>query len=454
MGREWGERDPRTKRKGITMSAKWISTNFKGVRYYEHPTRKHGKVIKDRYFAIRYQRDGKRVEEGIGWASELDPKDNKNWTPEKAAIVLAELKEAAKGLRLGPSRLSERREIEDIRKAEEEAEAERQEQEAITFDTFFTDTYLPDAKSSKKERSVEREEGLYSLWIKPLIGHLPMKDIAPFHMEKLKRDMAKTVTKEIQLTGGRKVTKETRQSPRSIEYALSVVRQVFNTAKRLGSFEGENPTSKVKFPKPDNGRMRFLTKTEATALLNLLNKKSSQDVHDMTLLSLHAGLRFGEIASLTWQDVSLDRGTLTIRDAKAGSRYAFLTEQAAEMLKAREEGKPSEYIFTGRKGLLDRISLTFKRAVDELKLNEGIYDPRLKIYFHSCRHSYASWMIEQGADLYTVQKLLGHKTNVMTQRYAHLSESRLRDAAKALGASWKKNESAGQEEAGQEQQVG
>jgi integrase len=43
-------------------------------------------------------------------------------------------------------------------------------------------------------------------------------------------------------------------------------------------------------------------------------------------------------------------------------------------------------------------------------------------------------MIEQGADLYTVQKLLGHKTNVMTQRYAHLSENRLRAATTALGA--------------------
>lgn len=81
-----------------------------------------------------------------------------------------------------------------------------------------------------------------------------------------------------------------------------------------------------------------------------------------------------------------------------------------------------------------------------MKLNEGIDDPRLEICFHSCRHSYASWMIENGADLYTVQKLLGHKTNVMTQRYAHLSENRLSEAAKALGAAWqeKKDETAGQ----------
>jgi site-specific recombinase XerD len=85
-----------------------------------------------------------------------------------------------------------------------------------------------------------------------------------------------------------------------------------------------------------------------------------------------------------------------------------------------------------------------------LKLNNGIDDPRLQICFHSCRHSYASWLIDQGADLYTVQKLLGHKTNVITQRYAHMSGNKLKDAAKALGRAWQRHEAKkeGQEEAG------
>jgi len=84
---------------------------------------------------------------------------------------------------------------------------------------------------------------------------------------------------------------------------------------------------------------------------------------------------------------------------------------------------------------LNILSYTFRCTVDELELNNGIEDPRLKICFHSCRHTYASWMVEQGQDLYTVQKLLGHKTNVMTQRYAHLSENKLKDAAMSLGQS-------------------
>jgi len=398
-----------------------MGTKHKGVRYYEHTTRKHG-VQRDKYFSIRYQRAGQRREEGLGWLSE-------GWNLDKAVAELIKLKEAAvKGE--GPTRMAEKREIEDNRKEQEEVERKRLEREAVTFERFFIDTYLAQAKADKKERSIIREEGLFNNWIKDIMGNIPMKDIASFTLEKLKKVMA-----------------EKKQSPRSIEYCLAVIRQVFNVARRLGCYQGESPTANVKKPKVDNGRMRYLTRKEAEALLAALKEKSP-DVYDMTILALFAGLRFGEIASLTWQDIDLTKGTLTIRDAKAGSRYAFLTPQGADMLKNRPQGKPSDYVFTDKKGKkLTKISHSFFRAVDDLKLNAGIDDPRLQICFHSCRHSYASWMIEQGADLYTVQKLLGHKTNIMTQRYAHLSENRLRDAAKALGQAWKNQ--AGQDQAGQ-----
>lgn len=371
------------------MATKWQKTTFPGVRFREHPTRKNG-VRHDQYFTIRYKLNGKDKEEGLGWGSE-------NWTAAKAYERLSEIKQNIKSAK-GPQSLKEKRDIETEKREQKKTEAERFEREAVTLHNFFNDTYLPQAEADKKEKSVTREKGLFKVWISPCLGHFPMKDIAPFHLEKLKKNMA-----------------DGKQSPRSIEYALSVVRQIFNTAKRLGVYEGENPTARVKFPKPDNGRMRFLTHEEASALLEALEGKSL-DVHDMTLLSLNCGLRFGEIASLTWQDVDLERGALTIRDAKAGSRYAFLTEQAAEMFKNRLQGKPSDYVFQGRKGQISQMSLTFKRIVDELKLNEGITDTRLRVYFHTCRHSYASWLIEAGQDLYTVQKLLGHKTNVMTQK--------------------------------------
>ncbi len=404
---------------------KWIKTAHTGIRYYEHETRKHGKK-RDRYYSIRIKFAGKDYSYGVGWLSDGIPEEIRKDEPMIGFEGYCQklLRQYKGNLKTGsgPKSPKEKRKMDEEKEIEAQAERDQVERDAVTFDAFFNDTYLPIAKSSKKESSINREKNLYSVWIKPIIGHLPMKEIAPFTLEKLKQKMA----------GGK-------QSPRSIEYALAIIRQVFNTAKRSGTFLGDSPTASVKKPKVDNGRMRFLTRTEADALLAALKIKSP-DVHDMTLLSLHAGLRFGEITSLTWQDVDLDKGVLTIRDAKAGSRYAFLTKQAAEMLEARQQGKPSDYVFTKRSDgetnnvpkKITKISHTFFRTVDDLTLNEGIDDPRLKVCFHSCRHSYASWMIESGADLYTVQRLLGHKTSAMTQRYAHLTGNRLRDAAMKL----------------------
>ena len=85
MGREWGEGFKGTFWRGI-MAVEWKKTKYKGVRYYNHPSRKHG-IKMDRYFTIRYQRNGKRKEEGVGWTSE-------GHTAEEAFIKLSELKRA------------------------------------------------------------------------------------------------------------------------------------------------------------------------------------------------------------------------------------------------------------------------------------------------------------------------------------------------------------------------
>ncbi len=160
----------------------------------------------------------------------------------------------------------------------------------------------------------------------------------------------------------------------------------------------------------------------------------------MALLSLHTGMRAGEIFSLCWQDVDLERGMLTLLNTKNGlSRPAFLTEQAKGMLKARKPAatSPTDLVFppTGnrQKEQIQRISDTFPKAVDALGLNKGISDPRHKTTFHTLRHTYASWQVERGVDLYTVKELLGHKTLAMTSRYAHLSPSTLQAAAIGLG---------------------
>ena len=112
----------------------WYKAEYQGVRYRKHKERKHG-IKFDRYFAIRYQRDGKRKEEGIGWASE-------GWTLEKVALLLAELKQAHKTGK-GPVRLSDKREIAEKKKQIDKAQEEQKTREGITFSQYFTDTYFP-----------------------------------------------------------------------------------------------------------------------------------------------------------------------------------------------------------------------------------------------------------------------------------------------------------------------
>ena len=407
------------------MSVKWIKTAHKGLRYYEHPARRHGKK-KDRYYSIRFKVDNKDYDYGVGWWSDRIPEENLKNDPgmgfEEYALSQMKLFKANVKAGSGPKSPKEKRRIAEGKEMQEQADQERLEKEAVTFGHFFDDTYLPQAVADKKENSMIRERSLFTKWIKPGIGEIPLKQISSFHVEKVKKAMS---------DGG--------SAPRSIEYCLALIRQVFNQAKRNGAYKGDNPTAQVKRPRVDNARMRYLAYDEADKLLDALKEKSL-DVHNQTLIALHAGLRWGEIASLTWQDVDVDRGALTIRDAKAGSRFAFMTSQLKEMFQRRPRGEPADYIFSIRGARTpSRISPTFHRVVDELGFNAGVSDPRLRVTFHSCRHTYGTYLYELTHDLYLVQKSLGHASAVMASRYAKMTEPRLKEAAAALEKAFSAN---------------
>jgi len=382
-------------------------TIYPGVRYREHRIRKYSGTP-DRYFFIRYRLNGKLKEEGLGWASE-------GWNAKKVSIELAKLKQA-QATGEGPQTLAEKRRFTKELKEAERAEEKRQKREQTTFNQIFLDSYFPQAKANKTPRSYKREESLFRLWISPVIGHLPLKDIAPIHMERIKKDMA-----------------DEGRAPRSIRYALAVVRQVFNFARYNNLFKGEPPTANVKMPQKDNRRLRFLTHDEADRLLNALQVKSQQ-LYEMALLSLHCGARADEIFSLTWGDVDINRGTLTLRDTKnTKTRVAFMTQAVKDILVQKKRGVNDDLVFPGRGGVkISAISNAYDRVVQELGLNDGVTDRRQKVVFHTLRHTYASWMVERGVDLYHVKKLMGHSTLAMTERYSHVSDETLQNVVKVF----------------------
>lgn len=395
---------------------KWIGTRFKGVRYYEHPTRKHG-VKFDRYLAIRYQKDKKRIEEGIGWTSERDPEDGQNWTEAKAALVLERLKGAAKhGKKEAPTRIAEQRDRERERKEADRQAQELAEKENVTFGYYFEKVYFPTFQVGRKKSTTCKAKEHFKNWLGPVIKNKPLKDVKPFDLEKIKKKI---------LDAGR--------SPRTLQYVMATFRQVWNMARRDGLVVGDTPTRAIKKPKVDNRRVRFLSHKEAETLLNALQKISPL-THDLALLSLHTGLRMGEIAGLKWSHIDTERGIIRVMDAKSGEgRAVFMTAQIRAMLEAMTRREPESFVFTRTDGqALKEMPRIFFEVVAGLKLNEGITDPRQKVVAHTLRHTYASWHVTAGTDIYTLKELLGHSVIAMTERYSHLAPATLQNATRGF----------------------
>ncbi len=394
-------------------------TKVQGIRFREHASRKHGLQL-DRYFFIRYRVDGKEKEEGLGWTSE-------GWTLAKAADTLSELKRNARTgegeKTLGEKRKvaetvkqaaeEERQRVETEKAAAEQAETDRIRLESASVFNTVLDQYC---KSHSDKKSLKDEKILMRLWVQPVVGSKRLQEITMLDVERVKRNMLKA---------GR--------SPRRVQYAVAVVRQIFNYAKQHKLFDGENPTKGVKLPKIDNRRMRFLSPDEANSLLNEL-KKHSMVSYRVSLLSLYSGLRFGEIAGLRWQHVDIENRQIVILDPKNGkTRFSYMADAVCQMFSEMKPGKPNDLVFESRtKRDLTQISDTFNRVVAGMGLNNGVEDRRMKVVFHTLRHSCASQLAMSGADLPTIQSVLGHKTLAMTERYSHLSNQHIRNAIDRL----------------------
>lgn len=387
--------------------AKWQATKYPGVRFRIHETRKHG-IGPDKYFVYNIRLGGKLIEEACGWGSE-------GMTAAKAAAIRAELKEnhrRGEGVRT----LREKREVETGRREQEESERKRDEADALTFSEFFTSHYLPLAEADKHWRTMVRERSFFKIWLNPAFGNKPLKNILTIDVERLKKSMAGAG-----------------QSPRSIEYALAVTRQVFNTARRLGMFGGSQPTEGVKRPRFDNRRDRFLSKWEADRLLEALKARGGH-TYGMTLISLYAGLRISEIFNLTWGSVDLENGFLKVVDTKSGrNRNIPLSPILKEYFSGLPKGGPDSLLFPKQNGTKAvYLSPIFGKVVNELGFNDGVADTRQRITFHSMRHCFASWLAMAGCDMFTLQRLLGHETASMTARYSHLSPDTLKSAVALL----------------------
>jgi integrase len=146
-------------------------------------------------------------------------------------------------------------------------------------------------------------------------------------------------------------------------------------------------------------------------------------------LALFTGMRRGELFSLQWQDVDFERGFIHIRYPKGGQDQKIPLNEPARALLLSHPRTDSPFVFPGRDGG-KRVDIN--KQVNRIKRMAEL--PKDFRALHGLRHVYASMLASSGqVDLYTLQKLLTHKSPAMTMRYAHLRDEALRNAANLAG---------------------
>ena len=178
----------------------------------------------------------------------------------------------------------------------------------------------------------------------------------------------------------------------------------------------------------NNIRDRWLTPEEEMRLLDA----ALPWFREVTVFALHTGMRMGEITALTWAGVDLLRRTVSVFRSKNGERRTIpINETVLSLLKHKhsKRDKNTDLVFTSQRGTaLDKANL--RRALGSALRTSKIHD----FHFHDLRHTCATRMVQAGVDLYKVQRILGHKSPIMTQRYAHHYPESLRDGVEALEA--------------------
>ena len=213
--------------------------------------------------------------------------------------------------------------------------------------------------------------------------------------------------------------------PSTVNRHMATLKHMFTKAVEweMADEEGLKRVRRVKQLKENNRRLRYLSAEDCQALINAC----SDHLRPIVIMAIHTGMRREEILSLEWdKHVDLRHGFILLDKTKNGDRREIPIDRTLrETLQSLIRRVDCPYVFLDSEGKRHKdIRTAFHGACRRA----GIKDFR----FHDNRHTFASQMVMNGADLMTVKELLGHKTLEMTLRYSHLAQSHKANALMAL----------------------
>jgi integrase len=271
-----------------------------------------------------------------------------------------------------------------------------------TFADFVERRYVP-ARSSQK-RNPRDDASIFRAHLLPEFGALPLASITTARVEQYRARLL--------------------QSGLATGSIINVLRLLGSTLRYAFDIEMLARLPKIKKPRPVVTQFAHLkTENEVRAFLSAA-KEEGPLVFACYATAIASGLRAGELFGLRWSDIDFDKRLITVarsydKPTKTGKiRYVPIFDLLLPILREWRLQNPSELVFCTSIGTMytptARIqSQTLKGVLKRAEL------PRLR--FHDLRHSFASQWVLHGGDIFKLQRILGHSSMAMTQRYAHLA---------------------------------
>ncbi len=289
-------------------------------------------------------------------------------------------------------------------------EARRELRAIPTLRALVQDKYIPFVMDAK--RSWRTDETILRIHVLPALGRRHLDEIDS-------RDIAELLRR----------LRQNGYATGTTNRVLVLLRYLYNLAKKWGvPGANDNPAASLKTA-PDVCRERFLSVEEAQRLLAALAADDNQVAAKAIKLLLLTGARRNEITRARWDYVDWERRTLLVPVSKTGrSRVIALNAAALQLLRSIDRTPHNPFVFPS--GVTGRPCPSLHFPWLRIRRRAKLLDIRL----HDLRHSFASFLVNEGVSLYVVQGLLGHTQPRMTQRYAHLAQQTLLDAAEIVPA--------------------
>lgn len=213
-----------------------------------------------------------------------------------------------------------------------------------------------------------------------------------------------------------------KKSPATINRYMAHLKTLLRTARDKWRIVDFVPYIEV--PREKNGRLSTIDEDDEAKLVKYLRDNGKDQYADLVEVLVDTGARLGELLKSTDANVNLKRGELLLFPEITKSstpRNVPLTDRAAKILAKRV--KPGRRLFNFDRWAAGKNFKAARKAV-------GIKDDQLTL--HCLRHTFATRLINNGVDLYTVSKLLGHSNISVTERYSHIATSTLKTAVGVL----------------------